>query len=152
MRTSGRPKRRGPAGRGGQPHCRRRDLRTSQNARGEYRFDGVPAGAAELTFRLINFAAVRRAATVVDNTIVINAVLPLSLSADVIVTAPATFRSVADVEDPAANLIGIAASASQGAITAAQLGGRPLLRSGEVLETVPGMIVSQHSGEGKANQ
>ena len=78
--------------------------------------------------------------------------MPLSLSADVIVTAPATFRNVADVEDPAANLVGIAVSASQGAITAAQLGGRPMMRSGEVLETVPGMIVSQHSGEGKANQ
>jgi len=26
------------------------------------------------------------------------------------------------------------------------------MRSGEVLETVPGVIVSQHSGEGKANQ
>ena len=26
------------------------------------------------------------------------------------------------------------------------------MRAGEVLETVPGMIVSQHSGEGKANQ
>ena len=27
-----------------------------------------------------------------------------------------------------------------------------MMRSGEVLETVPGMIISQHSGEGKANQ
>ena len=26
------------------------------------------------------------------------------------------------------------------------------MRAGEVLETVPGMIISQHSGEGKANQ
>jgi outer membrane cobalamin receptor len=29
---------------------------------------------------------------------------------------------------------------------------RPLLRPGEILETVPGMIVTQHSGDGKANQ
>ena len=54
--------------------------------------------------------------------------------------------------NPAENLVGIAASASQGAITAAQLEARPIMRAGEVLETVPGMIVSQHSGEGKANQ
>ena len=27
-----------------------------------------------------------------------------------------------------------------------------MMRAGEVLETVPGLIVSQHSGEGKANQ
>ena len=33
-----------------------------------------------------------------------------------------------------------------------QLEARPIMRAGEVLETVPGMIVSQHSGEGKANQ
>src|SRR6185295_7453861 len=47
---------------------------------------------------------------------------------------------------------GIAQSASQGAITARQLDARPIMRSGEVLETVPGVVISQHSGEGKANQ
>ncbi|MGE3706542.1 MAG: TonB-dependent receptor, partial [Vicinamibacterales bacterium] len=41
---------------------------------------------------------------------------------------------------------------SQGAITAEQLENRPIMRPGEVLESVPGLIVSQHSGEGKANQ
>ncbi len=29
---------------------------------------------------------------------------------------------------------------------------RPLQRPGEVLETIPGVVISQHSGEGKANQ
>ena len=29
---------------------------------------------------------------------------------------------------------------------------RPLLRVGEVLETVPGLVATQHSGSGKANQ
>ena len=59
---------------------------------------------------------------------------------------------MADIENPAENLVGIASAASQGAITAVQLEARPVMRAGEVLETVPGMIVSQHSGEGKANQ
>ena len=81
-----------------------------------------------------------------------NVVLTLSLSADVIVTGARTFRNVADVEDPVANLVGIAASASQGAVTAAQIDERPIMRAGEVLETVPGLVVSQHSGEVKANQ
>ena len=54
--------------------------------------------------------------------------------------------------DPMQDLVGIAQSASQGAITARQLETRPLMRTGEVLETVPGVIISQHSGEGKANQ
>jgi len=33
-----------------------------------------------------------------------------------------------------------------------QLANRPLERSGELLEVVPGLIVTQHSGDGKANQ
>lgn len=43
-------------------------------------------------------------------------------------------------------------SASSGVITGAQLNSRPVTRPGEVLEEVPGLIVTQHSGEGKANQ
>lgn len=120
---------------------------------GAYRFDGVPAGSAEISFRLINYAAARRAIVVAPGTATpVNAVLWLALSGDVIVSAPKTFRNLADAIAPAESLVGLAASASQGAITAAQLEARPIMRAGEVLETVPGMIVSQHSGEGKANQ
>jgi len=43
-------------------------------------------------------------------------------------------------------------AASQGTVTREQLENRPLLRPGEVLEVVPGLIVTQHSGSGKANQ
>jgi hypothetical protein len=51
-----------------------------------------------------------------------------------------------------ANLIGSARSASEGHVGAVELRARPLSREGELLETVPGVIVTQHSGEGKANQ
>jgi hypothetical protein len=50
------------------------------------------------------------------------------------------------------SLLGIADSASQGTTGAAQLEDRPILRSGEILETVPGLIITQHAGGGKANQ
>src|SRR5262245_53687177 len=50
------------------------------------------------------------------------------------------------------NNVGEWDAASQGAVTQEGISKRPLLRSGEVLESVPGMIVTQHSGEGKANQ
>ena len=50
------------------------------------------------------------------------------------------------------SLIGIADSANQGTTGAAQLAERPILRSGEILETVPGVIITQHAGGGKANQ
>jgi len=50
------------------------------------------------------------------------------------------------------NNVGEWDAASQGAVTQEGIAKRPLLRNGEVLESVPGMIVTQHSGEGKANQ
>jgi len=50
------------------------------------------------------------------------------------------------------SLLGIADSATQGATGADQLADRPILRSGEILETVPGVIITQHAGGGKANQ
>jgi len=49
-------------------------------------------------------------------------------------------------------LIGHVESSSQGSVTRAQLETRPVLRTGELLETVPGLVVTQHSGDGKANQ
>ena len=130
-----------------------RELTAVTDETGAYRFDAVPLGSAELTFRLLNFSVLRRSFGVTNGApAIVDAVLTLSLSADVIVTGTRTFRNVADVDDPAANLVGIASSASQGAVTAAQIDERPIMRTGEVLETVPGLIVSQHSGEGKANQ
>ena len=48
--------------------------------------------------------------------------------------------------------LGLADSANQGTVTAKQLENRPLLRTGELLEAVPGLIVTQHAGDGKANQ
>ncbi len=56
------------------------------------------------------------------------------------------------VEGRQDSMIGIADSATQGTTGAAQLGDRPILRSGEILETVPGVIITQHAGGGKANQ
>ena len=129
------------------------ELTTVTDNVGGYRFEDVPPGDAELTYRLLNFSVLRRSITV-GRGVAVNAdvVLTLSLSADVIVTGTNTFRNVADVENPVASLVGIAGAASQGAVTSAQLDARPVMRAGEVLETVPGLIVSQHSGEGKANQ
>ena len=49
-------------------------------------------------------------------------------------------------------LIGTADSASQGVIGYADFSTRPMARVGELVEVVPGMIATQHSGPGKANQ
>ena len=121
---------------------------------GAYSFDNVAPGTYQLMFSLVNFASnthrdlvVRAGETATDDE-----VLQFALNAEVVVIGKRTFTNLADVENPAENLVGIAESASQGAITAKQLEVRPFMRQGEVLETVPGVIITQHSGEGKANQ
>ncbi|MEO7255519.1 MAG: TonB-dependent receptor [Casimicrobium sp.] len=48
--------------------------------------------------------------------------------------------------------LGVSDAASVGTVTQKQLEARTVYRPGELLESVPGLIVSQHSGEGKANQ
>ena len=50
------------------------------------------------------------------------------------------------------NAVGTSDAASQGVITSDLIVNRPALRAGELLEFVPGLIVTQHSGDGKANQ
>jgi hypothetical protein len=129
------------------------ELTTTTDDEGRYRFESVPPGAGELTYRRLNFSVLRRDVDISRGPqVAADVVLTLTLNADVVVTAPGTFRNLADIENPAENLVGIAASASQGAVTAAQFDGRPIQRPGEVLEAVPGLVISQHSGEGKANQ
>ncbi len=48
--------------------------------------------------------------------------------------------------------IGSAGSASEGLVGYADIRLPPLLRTGELVESVPGMVATQHSGSGKANQ
>jgi hypothetical protein len=153
-------------------------LFTGTDGQGTFRFERVAAGHYQALFTLINFASARRdvevapsettpsettpsettpsgttpSGTTPPGPVRLDAVLHLSLSADVTVTGKRTFANLADVQNPAENLVGIALTGSQGAITARQLDTRPISRAGEVLETVPGVVISQHSGEGKANQ
>jgi outer membrane receptor protein involved in Fe transport len=48
--------------------------------------------------------------------------------------------------------IGQAIAASEGGVAGADIEVRPFLRPGELLEATPGLIATQHSGGGKANQ
>ncbi|WP_371857287.1 TonB-dependent receptor [Duganella callida] len=56
------------------------------------------------------------------------------------------------VDGSRGNQLGIADAASAGSISQEELARRTVYRPGEILEAAPGLIVSQHSGEGKANQ
>jgi outer membrane receptor protein involved in Fe transport len=60
--------------------------------------------------------------------------------------------SVVEVRAKSENLEGIAAAGSQGVVSSQRLAAVPILRPGEALEMVPGLIVTQHAGDGKANQ
>ena len=53
---------------------------------------------------------------------------------------------------PGVSLIGETQSASEGVIGQERIKNRALSRVGEIVELIPGMIATQHSGDGKANQ
>jgi len=78
--------------------------------------------------------------------------LPALLASGVLAqgATPPTVR--VDVFGHYENAVGTSDAASQGTITRQLIEDRPLLRPGEVLEYVPGVIITQHSGAGKANQ
>ena len=66
-------------------------------------------------------------------------------------TTEATLAPV-QVQSSRNSVLGEAGTANEGVVTQQQLEARTVYRPGELLEAVPGLIVSQHSGEGKANQ
>src|SRR5882762_10349476 len=73
--------------------------------------------------------------------------------------AAALAQEKADIQAPEVEVtgnyrtgVGTSDAASAGTVTARRVETRPALRPGELLEYVPGVIVTQHSGDGKANQ
>ncbi len=50
------------------------------------------------------------------------------------------------------DVLGTATTSSEGAITRQEIQRRPAYRVGQYLEAIPGLSVTSHSGEGKANQ
>jgi len=67
-------------------------------------------------------------------------------------SAPTPTLGDVTVQSTREDLQGVATSASEGVVTSKQLRTRPLLRAGDVMESVPGLVATQHAGEGKANQ
>lgn len=65
---------------------------------------------------------------------------------------PSLILEDVDVIGRGDDLQGVAVNATEGYTGQNQLSARPLLRTGEVLETIPGLIATQHSGTGKGNQ
>ena len=78
--------------------------------------------------------------------------LMLSAASPAFADAPPETLETVIVTGRAGDLTGIAESANQGVVSAADLSLRALLRPAEVVEEIPGVIITQHSGSGKANQ
>jgi TonB dependent receptor-like, beta-barrel/Carboxypeptidase regulatory-like domain/TonB-dependent Receptor Plug Domain len=126
---------------------------TATDDAGRFVVPALPPGQYRLTFRLPSFAtSVRTVEVPAAGAVVVEVILRVALNADVLVTGRRTFRSLADLDEEVNGLLGVAEAGSVGVVTAKQIEERPVYRSGEVFEAVPGVVVSQHSGEGKANQ
>lgn len=80
--------------------------------------------------------------------------LCLGAHADGVSLAHPLLQPLTEVEVTAErrDALGTSDAASQGVIHAQQLQAGALLRPADVLEYIPGMVVTQHSGDGKANQ
>jgi hypothetical protein len=103
-----------------------------------------PAGSTRLpTVSVVSHAARRRAARVPHRTPPAPAPQPQPSPAP---AANAGAPSIASGPPAAPSM------ASQMTVTGSELNARPVTRPGELLEAAPGLIVTQHSGEGKANQ
>ena len=121
---------------------------------GTFVLANLPPGKTDVVFRLPGFTTlVKRGVSVGIEDVALGEVrLHLTASTNVVVTGKRTFRNLADLDTPVNDLVGIADSATVGVVTADQVAEREIHRPGDILEAVPGLLISQHSGEGKANQ
>ncbi len=116
---------------------------TQSETNGSFNISGLAAGNYRLAVSNPGFETKEMPVTIGTT----GAPVPLRIS--LAVGSVSTTINVQGRED---DLIGIAESGSQGTVGATEIQDRPILRSGEVLETVPGLIITQHAGGGKANQ
>ncbi len=116
---------------------------TRSGTNGSFIFSGLAAGNYRLVVMNPGFETKEISVTIGTT----EAPAPLRIS-----LAVSTVSTTIEVQDRADNLVGIASSAGQVTVGAEELKNRPLLRSGEILEALPGLIITQHAGGGKANQ
>jgi hypothetical protein len=119
-------------------------MTTQSDANGSFVISGLSAGDYRLVVSDPGFATKEVSVTIGTTT---EALAPLRIS--LAVGSASTTVNVQGRED---DLVGVANSATQGTVGAKEIEDRPILRTGEVLETVPGLIITQHAGGGKANQ
>ncbi len=117
--------------------------RIQSDANGGFTISRLPAGNYRLVISMADFET--KEMTITTGT----AEAPVTLR---IALAVGSANTIVNVEGREDELIRIADSGTQGTVSAREIADRPILRSGEILETVPGVIITQHAGGGKANQ
>jgi hypothetical protein len=118
-------------------------ITTQSDTSGSYIISKLPAGKYLLVVSRPGFET-KEIPVTIDTT---EPPAPLGIT-----LAVSSMSASVNVQGRADDLVGIAQSATQGTVGAQEIEDRPILRSGEVLETVPGLIITQHAGGGKANQ
>jgi hypothetical protein len=116
---------------------------TQSDPNGSFLISGLSAGDYRLVVSNPGFETKETPVTIGTT----GAPAPLRIS-----LAVGSVSSSINVQGRADDLVGIADSGTQGIVGATELADRPILRSGEVLEALPGLIITQHAGGGKANQ
>ena len=116
---------------------------TQSDASGSFNISGLLPGNYRLVASHPGFE-IQEIPVIIGKT---EAPAPLRIALDV-----GLVNTTVNVQGREDDLMGIADSGTQGTVGAAEIQDRPILRSGEVLETVPGVIITQHAGGGKANQ
>jgi outer membrane cobalamin receptor len=116
---------------------------TQSDANGSFIISGLAAGNYQLAVSYVGFETKEIPVTI--GTTEEPPTLRISL-------AVGSVSATMNVQGRAESLVGIADSATQGTVGAAEIQDRPILRSGEVLEAIPGVMITQHAGGGKANQ
>jgi outer membrane receptor protein involved in Fe transport len=118
-------------------------ITTQSDTNGSFIISGLSAGDYRLAVSNPGFETKEIPVTIGTT----DAPAPLRIS-----LAVGSVSSAVTVQGRKDSLVGIAESATQGTVGAREMEDRPILRSGEVLETIPGVIITQHAGGGKANQ
>ncbi len=116
--------------------------KTTQTDRsGAFTFSRLPLGNYRLVVSVVGFQTTEMPVIIGTNEAELRVVL-----------AVGGVSTSVEVQGRGEDLTGVSSSATQGTVGTAQLRDRPMLRVGEILETVPGLIITQHAGGGKANQ
>ncbi len=116
---------------------------TQADTNGSFAVSGLSAGDYRLVVSHADFET--KEIPVTTGTTEVSGPLRITL-------AVSTVSSAVNVQGREDDLVGVANSATQGTVGAREIQDRPILRAGEVLEAVPGVIITQHAGGGKANQ